>query len=183
MKRKASSLLLLIVTTTFLYNVIGFHLLFTLQKEHSWVVAMQNIPDSEFKVIQLNATLYAFTEDTEMEYVNENMTINNKVYHIFKSKIQDNIISLYYLPNKQQSTTDINLKKILDIDALDNAPSSKKALEKLFKSVIKDYTQHSSNAFVFVYKSKECPLKFDFYMQGSLHSGYLSRADSPPDLV
>ncbi|TRX24041.1 hypothetical protein FNW25_09270 [Flavobacterium franklandianum] len=183
MRKKVSTLLLLIITTTFLYNVVGFHLLFTLQKEHSWVVAMQNIPDSEFKVIKLNATLYTFTEDTEMEYVNENMTINNKVYHIFKRKIQDNIISLYYLPNKQQSTTDVNLKKIVDNDELDNAPLSKKPMEKLLKSVIKDYFPHSSNAFVFVYKSKECPLKFDFHPQGILHSGYLSLADSPPDLV
>lgn len=183
MRRKASTLLLLILTTTFLYNVVGVHLLFTLEKEHSWVVAMQNIPDSEFKVIKLNATLYTFTEDTEMEYVNENMTINNKVYHIFKRKIQDNIISLYYLPNKQQSTTDINLKKLVDNDAPDNAPLSKKPMEKLFKLVIKDYAQHNSSAFLFVYKSKECHLKFDLYSQGILHSGYLSRADSPPDLV
>lgn len=183
MRRKASTLLLLILTTTFLYNVVGFHLLFSLEKEHSWVVAMQNIPDSQFKVIKLNATLYTFTEDTKMEYVNENMTINNKVYHIFKRKIQDNIISLYYLPNKQQSATDINLKKLVDNDAFENAPLSKKPTEKLFKTVIKDYTQHSLNAFIFVYKSKERPLNFDFHPQGILHSGYLFLADSPPDLV
>jgi hypothetical protein len=118
-----------------------------------------------------------------MEYVNENMNINNKVFHIFKRKIQDNVISLYYLPNKQQTTTDINLKKLVDNDAPDNAPLGKKPMEKLFKLVIKDYTQQSANAFVFVYKSKESPLKYDFYSQGILHSGYLSRADSPPDLV
>jgi hypothetical protein len=183
MKRKASTLLLIILTTTFLYNVVGFHLLFTLEKEHSWVIAMQNIPDSEFKVIKINATLYSFTEDTEMEYVNENMTINNKVYHVFKRKIQDNIISLYYLPNKQQSVTDINLKKLVENDQTDNVPLSKKPMEKLFKSVVKDYTQHSSNAFTFLGKSKKFTLKFDFHPQGILHSGYLSLADSPPDLV
>jgi hypothetical protein len=183
MKRKASTLLLLIITTTFLYNVIGVHLLFTLEKEHSWVVAMQNIPDSEFKVIKLNATLYSFTDDTEMEYVNENMTINNKVYHIFKRRIQDNIISLYYLPNKQQSATDINLKKIVANDEPDDAPLSKKPMEKLFKSFLKNYVQHKSDSFVFLGKSKKIILKFDFHPQGILHSGYLSRADSPPDLV
>jgi hypothetical protein len=181
MRRKASSLLILILTTTFLYNVIGVHLLFTLEKEQSWVVAKQNIPDSEFKVIKLNATLYTFTEDTEMEYVNENMTINNKVYHIFKRKIQDNIISLYYLPNKQQSATDINLKKLVDNDGPDNAPLSKKSMEKLFKSFVKNYVQYNSNTFVLLDESKKCSLKFDFYPQGTLHSGYLLRADSPPD--
>lgn len=183
MKRKASTLLLLIITTTFLYNVVGFHLLFTLEKEHSWVVAMQNIPDSEFKVIKINATLYSFTEDAEMEYVNENMTVNNKVYHIFKRKIQDNIISLYYLPNKQQSATDINLKKLVDNDETDNAPLSKKPMEKLFKSLLKNYVHHNSDAFIFWDGAKQFTLKFDFHPQGILHSGYLSRADSPPDLV
>jgi hypothetical protein len=183
MKRKASTLLLLILTTTFLYNVVGLHLLFTLQKEHSWVVAMQKIPDAEFKVIKMNATLYSFTEDTEMEYVNEDMTINNKVYHIFKRKIQDNIISLYYLPNKQQSTTDINLKKLVDNDSFGNAPLSKKPLEKLFKLDIKNYIQHNSNVFTFLDVSNKCSIKFELHPQGILHSGYLSRADSPPDLV
>jgi hypothetical protein len=183
MKRKASTLLLLIMTTTFLYNVVGFHLLFTLQKEHSWVVAMQNIPDSEFKVIKINATLYSFTEDTEMEYVNENMTINNKVYHIFKRNIQDNVISLYYLPNKQQSTVDINLKKLVDNDTLENAPLSKKPMEKLFKVLIKNYVHHNSDAFTFLDEAKQYTLKFNFHPQGILHSGYLSLADSPPDLV
>ncbi len=171
------------MTTTFLYNVVGFHLLFTLKKEYSWVVAMQNIPDSEFKVIKLNATLYSFTEDTEMEYIDENMTINNRVYHIFKRKIQDNIISLYYLPNKQQSLIDINLKKIMDNEDFANTPLSKKAIEKLFKSEIKNYVQHKSNPFVFLSKSKKITLKFDCYLQGILHSGYLSLTDSPPDLV
>ena len=183
MKRKASILLLLILTTTFLYNVIGFHLLFTLQKEQIWVVAMQNIPDSEFKLIRLNATLYSFTDDTEMEYVNENITINNKVFHIFKRQIQDNIISLYYLPNNQQSITDVNLKKLVDNDTFENAPLSKNPLEKLFKSFQKIYVQHNSNAFIFLDESKKSTLKFDFYTQGILHSGYLSRANSPPDLV
>ena len=183
MKRKASTLLLIILTTTFLYNVVGFHLLFTLEKEHSWVIAMQNIPDSEFKVIKINATLYSFTEDTEMEYVNENMTVNNKVYHIFKRKIQDNIISLYYLPNKQQSVTDINLKKLVENDQTDNVPLSKKPMEKLLKSLLKNYVPHHSDAFIFWEGAKQFTLKIDFHPQGILHSGYLSRPDSPPDLV
>ena len=183
MRRKASTLLLLILTTTFLYNVIGVHLLLTLHQENAWVVAMQNSPDSQFKVIKLNATLYSFIDDTEMEYVNENMTIHNKVYHIFKRKIQDNIISLYYLPNKQQSTTDINLKKLVNNDTSDSNPLSKKAMEDLFKSIIKQYVQHTSSAFDFLDYSQKGTSKFDFYSQGNLHSGYLSRADSPPDLI
>jgi hypothetical protein len=154
MKRKASTLLLLILTSIFLYNVVGLHLLFTLEKEHSWVVAMQNIPDSEFKVIKINATLYSFTEDTEMEYVNENMIINNKVYHIFKRKIQDNIISLYYLPNKQQSTTDINLKKLVGNDEADNVPFSKKTNREIIKIAPKKLCSAPFRCFYLLARSK-----------------------------
>jgi hypothetical protein len=183
MKRKASLLLLLILTTTFLYNVVGIHLLFSLQKEQEWVSVMQKIPDSEFKVIKLNATLYSFTEDSEMEYVNENITINNKVYHVFKRKIQDNIINLYYLPNKQQSITDVNLKKIVENDTSDNAPLSKKSVEKILKSFTNNYVQINLNTFGFLDVSNSYILQSDFHPQGILNSGFLSRADSPPDLV
>jgi hypothetical protein len=31
-----------------------------------------------------NASLYSFVPDTEFEYVNENVVIDNKSYHIFK---------------------------------------------------------------------------------------------------
>ncbi len=183
MKRKSSTLLLLILTTTFLYNVVGLHLLLTLQKEQAWVAVMQKIPDSEFKVLKMDATLYSFTEDTEMEYVNENVTINNKTYHVFKKKIQDNIVSLYYLPNKQESSSDINLKKILDNDTSDNAPLSKKSVEKIFKSFTKNYVQINTNTFSFLDEFNSYKPQSDFHPQGLLHSGYLTREDSPPDTV
>jgi hypothetical protein len=183
MKRKASSLLLLILTTTFLYNVVGIHLLLTLQKEQAWVAVMQKIPDSEFKVIKMNATLYSFAEDTEMEYVNENVTINNKTYHVFKKKIQDNIISLYYLPVEKQSLSDINLKKLIDSDTSENAPLSKKSVEKIVKAFTKNYVQNDSNTFSFLNLANTNKLQSDFHPDGILHSGYLTRDDSPPDTV
>lgn len=183
MKRKASLLLLLIVTTTFVYNVVGIHLLFTLQKEQAWVSVMQKIPDAEFKVIKMNATLYSFTDDTEMEYVNENVTINNKTYHVFKRKIQDNIISLYYLPIKKQFSSDLNLKKLVDTDASESTPLNKKSGEKIFKSFTKNYVQLHSNSFMFLEISNSFVLHSDFHPHGIQHPGYLTRDDSPPDMA
>lgn len=183
MKRKASTLLLLILTTTFLYNVVGIHLLLTLQKEQAWVSVMQKIPDSEFKVLKMNATLYSFAEDVQMEYVNENVTVNNKTYHVFKKKIQDNIISLYYLPIEKQSSSDINLKKLVDYDTSENVPLSKKSVEKIFKSFTKNYVQIDSNSFSFLNASDSYLLQNYFHPHGFLHSGYLTRDDSPPDMA
>ncbi len=183
MKRKASTLLLLILTTTFLYNVVGIHLLLKLQKEQAWVSVMQKIPDSEFKVIKMNASLYSFTEDTEMEYVNENVTINNKTYHVFKKKIQDNSICLYYLPLEKQSSLDINLKKLVDNDTSENVPLSKKSVEKIFKAFTKNYVQTNATLYSFLDTANTYLLQSDIHPHGILHSGYLTRDDSPPDTV
>ena len=84
MKKKAILLLTLVLTITLFNNVVGYYLVYAFEKEQTWVNAKQNIPESEFSVIRLNATLYSFTEDTELEYVNENITIENVTYHIVK---------------------------------------------------------------------------------------------------
>ena len=83
MKKIAFALLTLLLTATFLYNVIGYQLMFSLKKEQKWVAAMQKIPDSKFKVLRLNATLYSFIDDTEMEIVNENFIYKNTVLKFF----------------------------------------------------------------------------------------------------
>src|SRR3990167_9386376 len=98
MKRIASLFLLV----TLFYNVLGYYLMFAQQQEQAWVASMEKNDTSKFKVIHLNATLYSFIEDTDFEYVNENVTINNTTYHVFKKRIQNNILSLYYLPNSHQ---------------------------------------------------------------------------------
>lgn len=77
MKIKASVLILLIITTTFLYNVVGCHLLLSLQKEQRWVNAMQKT--SNYRVLKLNASIYTFVDDSDYENINEDVTINNKI--------------------------------------------------------------------------------------------------------
>jgi hypothetical protein len=67
--------------------------MFSYQKEQAWVSAMKN-PDSEFKV-NPNATLYSFIEDTDFEYVNENV-IENKSYHIFKGSTTISLVCITY---------------------------------------------------------------------------------------
>jgi len=182
MKKIATSLLLLILTTTFLYNAVGFHLLFSLNKEQAWVNAIEKKQNLNFKVLKLNATLYSFMEDTDLEYVNENITINKQVYHVFKKKIKDNIISLYYLPNKQQTSSDISLKKIVDNELFDNTPIGKKPLEKLFKSFIKDYVPNSLHGTDYYSNEIINNITLTSHPNGILHSGYLSLVYSPPKL-
>ena len=57
MKRIASLFLLV----TLFYNVMGYYLMFAYQEEQAWVSAMEKRQDSEFQVIQLNATSVSYT--------------------------------------------------------------------------------------------------------------------------
>jgi len=155
-------------------------LLVSLKKEQAWVSAVQKSSNQNFKVIKLNASVYSFIEDSDFEYVNENVVINKNVYHVFKKRIKDNIISLYYLPNKQQTTTEVGLKKLVDNDLFENAPLSKKPLEKLFKSVIKDYipSQYYSKETASNTSMADC--SDDSHPKGRLQAGYKTLAYSPP---
>ena len=179
MKKIAFALLTLLLTATFLYNVIGYQLMFSLKKEQKWVAEMQKIPDSKFKVLRLNATLYSFIDDTEMEIVNENFTYKNKTYHVFKKQIKGNIISLYYLPN-DHFNSEVSLKNLVENDLFENAPLSKKPLEKIVKSFVKDYLPHHN----FNLEANNNPIyscrRDDFHPNEKQQAGYLSQLFSPP---
>lgn len=181
MKKTASILLIVILTTTFLYNVVGLHLLLSLQKEQIWIEQMQKISDSEFKVIKVNASLYSFIEDSELEFVNENIIINGKTFHVFKKQIKDNIISLYYLPNKHQNSTEIILKKIMDNEVFQDSALNKKSLEKIFKAFQKDYVDLSKASLSFCLSDKSVTVVTNFFPVQTLHRGFTSMEYSPPE--
>ncbi len=152
MKKIASFLLVIILFTSLFHNALEYYLVIAFQKEKSWIDTVLDKPESEFKVIKLNATLYSFIEDTELERVNENIIIDNKVYHIFKKRIKDNILNLYYLGDENQSVIDVSLKKL--IDAQPDSDSNNSPIEKLIKSFSKDYTFSSDITFSFSYALK-----------------------------
>ena len=122
-------------------------MVFAFHKEKKWIESVQDKPESEFKVIKLNATLYSFIEDSEMEKVNQNIVIDNKVYHVFKKRIKDNILNLYYLGDENQNAIDISLKKL--VKAQSDSDTTTNPIEKLMKWLSKDYTFASNTLFAF----------------------------------
>ncbi|TDD96573.1 hypothetical protein [Flavobacterium cellulosilyticum] len=183
MKRKATTLLTIILTTTFLYNVAGIYLLVSLQKEQVWITLMKQIPDSQFKVINLNASLYSYTEDTDMEYVNENFTIINVTYHIFKKRIHDNIISLYYLRNKQQDGNILKLEKIAENQSYDSNTTSKTPLKRLVKSSLNDFLFENSYVIKSSFFIQTDLNRSNMEPKNGLHSGYSSLSYTPPKMA
>lgn len=163
--------------------MMGYYLMFAYQEEQAWVSAMEKKQDSEFQVIQLNATLYSFIEDTDFEYVNEDVVINNKSYHIFKKRIQNNILSLYYLRNSHQDAISQDLKDIVDNQLFNGSSSKESPVKKLLKSFLKDYVPNTAVCITFSPKIEAVVVPFNEIPTVSLHSGHVVRSYTPPDFV
>lgn len=165
MKKTASLLLTITLISSLFYNLVDYYMIVSYQKEQSWIESMQNAPDSKFKVIKLNATLYSFMEDTDIEKVNENVIIENKVYHIFKKSIKDNVLNLYYLGVENQNAIDVSLKKL--VASQKDSDASNSPIQKLMKSFAKDYLSNSYEKLTFS--------KTIFFTQKAIFQNYNSK--------
>ena len=163
--------------------LLGYYLMFAYQEEQAWVTSMEKMHDSEFEVIQLNATLYSFIEDTDFEYVNENVVVNNKSYHIFKKRIQDNILSLYYLRNSHQDAISQDLKDIVDNQLFNGSSSKESPVKKLLKSFLKDYVASSELCFSFSPEKAAVLIVLNKNPKVALLSGHHTLSYTPPDFV
>lgn len=179
MKRIASLFLLV----TLFYNVLGYYLMVAQQKEQTWVASMEKNDTSDFRVIKLNASVYTFAEDTDFEYVNENVVINNKTYHIFKKRIQNNILSLYYMHNSNQDQVAKGLNELVDNQLFDNSTSKETPVKKLLKSFIKDYIVNDSTVLTFSPKKAIETVAIATATQEAIQAGYYSVSYSPPDFI
>lgn len=179
MKRMASLFLL----ATLFYNVLGYYLLHHQQEEQKWVATMEDREPSEYKVIKMNASVYSFVQDTDFEYVNQNVEINNKFYHIFKKRIQNNILYLYYLPNSHQDKISKNLNNIVDQQLFDHSPTKESPTKKLLKTFISDYVVTKPIIInVPTYLFSETDTQQQTQNARPL-CGYFNTPFSPPDLV
>jgi hypothetical protein len=179
MKRIASLFLLV----TLFYNVLGYYLLFAYQQEQAWITSMEKAPRSELHVIQLNATLYSFIEDTDFESVNEDVVIDNKNYHIFKKRIQNNVLSLYYLRNSHQDAIGKDLKDIVDNQLFNGSSSKDTPAKKFMKSFLQDYIPSTAVSVNFSTKTAISSIEPIITPNKALASGYISLSYSPPDIA
>ena len=179
MKQIASLFLLL----TLFYNAIGYYLIFAYHKEQAWVSSVEKRHDSEFQILKLNASLYSFVEDTDFEYVNQNVVVNNKSYHIFKKRIKDNILSLYYLRNSHHELIDQDIKDIVDNQLFNTSSSKESPVKKLLKSFLKDYVANAEYNCSFSTKKNRNTVAYTKFPEESLLSGYPTVSYTPPDLV
>ncbi|MTH17659.1 hypothetical protein [Flavobacterium sp. LC2016-01] len=179
--KKIASLFLIV---TLFYNVLGFYIMFAEQQEQVWVTAMEKTDDSNFEVIEVEIDPYAYVVDSGFEEVNEDFTIENKTYHVFKKRIVNNVLKLYCLKNHNSKVFNKDLVKIVDSQIFDSSSNKENPNKKLVKSFITDYisidtidlTVSDSKAFFPAKLYPDTPKR-------DLLSGYLTSISPPPDMV
>jgi hypothetical protein len=183
MKKIASILLFSTLLVTLSYNALGYRMLFAFDQEQEWVTAMKKIPDPEFKVIRMNASLYAFADDTELEYVNENIMINNKSYHIFKKQIKDNILNLYYLPSINTSLSTQEIENIVNGQLFNGFNDNKGDSKKIVKTFTLDYFIQYPESIAISNTENLKTIPLISFSKEKLHAGFVPSFYSPPDFV
>lgn len=179
--KKIASLFLIV---TLFYNVLGFYMMFAEQQEQLWVNSMEKTDNSNFDVIEVPINPYAYIVDSGIEDANENFVIENKKYHVFKKRIQNNVLKLYCLKNSHTDVLSKDLKKNVDSQLFDTNSNKENPNKKLMKSFIKDYIpNHAINletSFKLVFP---VALLHSDNPKRELLSGYFTTNDPPPDMV
>jgi hypothetical protein len=178
--KKLASLFLII---TLFYNVLGYYLMFADQKQQTWVTAMEKRDNSKFEVIKVAINPYAYIVDSGFENVNEDIVVKHKTYHVFKKRIQNNVLELYCLKNNQQEVINSDLKDAVDNQLFNSSNSKENPVKKLFKSMLTDYIQNDTICYVLtssLYANSSvsyCVNNLDIF------PGFYTLNDPPPDFV
>jgi len=158
--------------------------MFAEQREQIWVNAMAETNDSNFEVIEVQINPYAYVVDSGFEEANEDFVIENKIYHIFKKRIQNNVLKLYCLKNSHKEVLSEDLKKIVDSQIFDIDSNKENPSKKLMKSFIQDYIPNDTMTLVITTTKLVLPVTLNSYNpKENLLSGYFSTNYPPPDMV
>ena len=179
MKKLAS----LFLICTLLYNVFGVYMMFANQNEQIWVAAMENTQKSDFEIIKIKINPYAFIVDSGYEYVNEDIIVNNTTFHVFKNRIQNNVLELYCLKKVQQNWLSNKIKSWVDQQLFGHSPTKESPIKKILKSFIKDYLQNDALSYNLIYNLKMSVTIPTILQKTALLSGYLTLHHPPPDCI
>ena len=102
-------------------------------------MAILHTPEPYFKVIKIKVALYTSVLDTDFEYVDEELNLENQVYHIVKKRIKNDTAELYYFRNFHQESLTKKSFQFLDNHYSTAFPNSNNPLKDLLKAISKDY--------------------------------------------
>jgi len=153
------------------------------QQEQLWVSAMEKSEDSNFEVIKVSINPYGYVVDSGFESVNEDVVIENKSYHVFKQRIQNNVLKLYCLRNSGKQAFSNDLKKIVDSQLFDTDSNKENPTKKLIKSFIKDYIPNNPSVLITATIIVYHDTTLSYHPKSTLLSGYFTMNYPPPNMV
>lgn len=180
MQRLTAILLLALL----LYNAFGYHLLFAYHSEQERVSFLKNMPEDAFQVLKINLAIYTSIPDTKIEYVNEDMTVENKTYHIVKKFIKNDTLNVFYLHNHKQDELRKDLMSIIQSQTSDQSSDHDSPAKKMIKSFLKDYIPNDIDVLVNAcLASNPEPKTVMPWPDEVLSSAYLSLSYPPPEIA
>ena len=178
MKRIVSITLLALL----LYNAFGYYMLFAYASEQARIVSLQNLPESAFQVIKFNLALYTSVENSDFEYVNQELSVGGKNYNIVKKRVINDTLYTYYLRNFKQDELRQNFNDIVETQTLNAKSDNNKPIKLLLKSFLKDYIPNDISILVVRYTEKLSESnEINVEPKTALMSPYLQLHSPPPE--
>ena len=177
---KIASLFLIAVL---FYNLLGFYMTVAEQQQQVWVNANEKMSESNYEVIKININPYGYIVDSGFENVSEDIEFKDNSYHVFKNRIQNNVLNLYCLRQPKKNVISNDLKKIVDCQLYDTNSNKENSGKKLIKSFSRDFISQipfalSTTTVIFF------PVTLSMYdPQRTSLSGYLTINSPPPNIV
>ena len=180
MKKIASILLLALL----LYNAFGYYITFAYEREQARVTMLQDLPESAFEVIKINAAIYTSVENTDFEYIDQEMALEGKNYHFVKKRIFNDTLNLYYVHNYRQDALQQNLNDIVETQTLTKQTNGDTPVKQLLKNFLKDYIPNDIYVLVVGFPIKITEfIKINTDVNACLTSPYLSLHSPPPEVA
>ena len=184
LKRIAAILLLSLL----LFNAAGYYLLFAYEQVQARHMAIQEMPDSNFKIFKFLISPYAHIEDRDFEFTEGQFIVDGKTYNAVKKRIVNDSLQLYCLNNFRQDQLTAQYNDFVTESVFDgaNSPLEKSPVKQMLKSFLKDYV--SKNIYVLVVnltapKTTDEHLKIGVSDDRILTSSTLSVHAPPPNFA
>ncbi len=151
MFRPFASIFLLVLL---LYNAFGYYALLAYEMNRSRQIQLMELPEDAFTVIKIPVALYLHAEDTDFEYLNENISHNGKTYNLIKKRIQNDTLQLYTLRNQRHEQVVSQFKNYVQSHlAMEKSIPQNNASKQILQSFLKDYI--AENIYILVVKPSQ----------------------------
>lgn len=131
---------LILLLPLLLYSAFGYYILFAYLHQNARIDYLEHLPDEAYQVLSYKLSDYTIRiHDTDFDWVDTELTLEGKSYHIIKKRITDNTLQLYYLPNHKQDDLRQTLNNIVDSQTLSKSSSSDSPIKTFLKIFLKDY--------------------------------------------